>query len=91
VDLASVAPSCITMTIGRCRSPDLSGNDRKKWFRFYSRFFSVPPPGMHGVAFGGTGFVNDTFEKTANGGVVSGPEIVALGRSPRTSFSRSAE
>jgi len=44
---------------------------------------------MHGVAFGGAGFVNDALEETADRGVGHGPGLLRFGIGEH-SFSRSA-
>src|SRR5882762_6540640 len=41
--------------------------------------FAVTVAGMHGVAFGGAGFVNDALEETADRGVGQRAGIIALG------------
>src|SRR5260370_35759289 len=104
---ASLAPSCITMTIkvscfllyamGVVRfemlNPDTPGSravrDKLRATKILSiqttdaahsfPLFAVAVARMHGVAFGGAGFVNDALEQAANGGVCQWTGIIAFG------------
>src|SRR5882724_11009934 len=75
---ASVAPSCITMTMGVACSPGTFPLMTGKWPVLFLVFLRAAA-GIHSVAFGGAGFVNDAFEKAANRGVGQRARIVVLG------------
>src|SRR6266850_1290318 len=75
---ASVAPSCITMTMGVACSPGTFPLMTGKWPVLFLVFLRAAA-GIHSVAFGGAGFVNDALEEAANGGVGQRAGIVALG------------